>query len=121
MNSEYQAVSSQLIGEVSTFCGITIDYKAYIGCKKGIIVYDTVKNDYIDPIPTPDWVLKIVQLSKTHILCGLRGASIIILNIETRVLVASYQLNDTSINDICPASFRDLTFVIAGMQGLWKI
>jgi hypothetical protein len=30
-----------MIGEETTFCGAVIDYKAYIGGKKGIQVYDT--------------------------------------------------------------------------------
>ena len=31
MDSEYNAVSSQLAAEESTYCGIVIKYRAYIG------------------------------------------------------------------------------------------
>ena len=88
MDSEYNAVSSQLVAEESTFCGIVIKYRAYIGGSQTIMVYDTVVNDFCEPIQVPEWVLKMVAVSPNHILCGLRTGILIIIDIEKKKIVA---------------------------------
>ena len=77
-----------MIAEESTFCAIVIDYKAYIGGINVILVYDTITNDLMNPIKMPEWVVKIVSLSKNHILCGLRGGSLIIVDIQKKLNIA---------------------------------
>ena len=52
------------------------------------MVYDTVVNDFCEPIKVPEWVLKMVALGPNHILCGLRTGILIIVDIEKKKIVA---------------------------------
>jgi hypothetical protein len=52
------------------------------------MVYDTVVNDFCEPIKVPEWVLKMVSVGPNHILCGLRTGILIIVDIEKKKIVS---------------------------------
>lgn len=56
------------------------------------MVYDTVVNDFCEPIKVPEWVLKMVAIGLNHILCGLRTGILIVIDIENNKIVAQRQL-----------------------------
>ena len=76
------------MAEESTYCGIVIKYKVYIGASKTIMVYDPVVNDYCEPIVVPEWVLKMIDVGSNHILCGLRTGILILIDVENKKIVA---------------------------------
>lgn len=53
----------------------------------------------------PEWVIKMIKIDDTRVLCGLRKGIVAVVDLKKGVTISSLRVSDQGINDMCSLTY----------------